>query len=141
EATDGRVQAIPHMLSERLGVGAATGARKVTVAGGTVTVERQTDEGYEVTQTETPAIVSVTDTINEPRYASFKLIMAAKKKPVESYALADLGVSADEVGLANATSQVLEFAPKPPRQAGVKVSDDGEGGVKLVEYLASEKLV
>lgn len=141
EATDGRVQAMPHMLAERLGVGAVTGARKVTADGGSVTVERQTDEGYEVVQTEGPAIVSVWDTINEPRYPSFKLIMAAKKKPVESFSLADLGVSADEVGLANATSQVLEFAPKPPRQAGEKITDEGEGGLKLVEFLASEKFV
>ncbi|HEX6076978.1 MAG TPA: electron transfer flavoprotein subunit beta/FixA family protein [Micromonosporaceae bacterium] len=141
EATDGRVQAMPHMLSERLGVGALTGARKVTVENGTVTVERQTDEGYEVVQAETPAIVSVWDTINEPRYPSFKLIMAAKKKPVDTYGLADLEISAEEVGLANATSQVLEFAPKPPRQAGVKITDEGDGGVKLVEFLASEKFV
>ncbi|MGH3664262.1 MAG: electron transfer flavoprotein subunit beta/FixA family protein [Micromonosporaceae bacterium] len=141
ESTDGRVQAMPHMLGERLGAAAITGARKVTVDGSTVTVERQTDEGYEVAEAETPAIVSVWDTINEPRYPSFKLIMAAKKKPVESYALADLGVSADEVGFGAATSEVLEFAPKPPRQTGEKVADDGEGGVKLVEFLASEKFV
>src|SRR5690606_33298546 len=81
ESTDGRVQAMPHMLSERLGMPALTGARKLTVDGSTLTIERQTEEGYEVVTASTPAVVSVWDTINEPRYPSFKGIMAAKKKP------------------------------------------------------------
>jgi electron transfer flavoprotein beta subunit len=141
ESTDGRVQAMPHMIAERLGVAALTGARKLTVDGSTLTVERQTDEGYEVLSASTPAVVSVWDTINEVRYPSFKGIMAAKKKPVETLSLADLGIGADEVGLAGATSAVLEAGKRPPRQGGVKVSDEGDGGVKLVEFLASEKFV
>jgi electron transfer flavoprotein beta subunit len=107
ESTDGRVQVMPHMLAERLGIAALTGARKLTVEGGTLTIERQTEEGYEVVTAETPAVVSVWDTINEPRYPSFKGIMAAKKKPVQTLSLADLGISADEVGLAGATIAVL----------------------------------
>ena len=78
EATDARGQMIPHMLAERLGIAALTGARRLTVEGGTLTAERQTEEGYEVVTAATPAIVSVWDTINEPRYPSFKGIMAAK---------------------------------------------------------------
>jgi electron transfer flavoprotein beta subunit len=141
ESTDGRVQVMPHMLAERLGIAALTGARKLTVDGGTLTVERQTDEGYEVVTAATPAIVSVWDTINEPRYPSFKGIMAAKKKPVQALTLADLGVDAGEVGSAGATSEVVGFSKRPPRSGGAKITDEGTGGAQLVEFLASEKFV
>ncbi|HZN18507.1 MAG TPA: electron transfer flavoprotein subunit beta/FixA family protein [Micromonosporaceae bacterium] len=141
ESTDGGVQVMPHMLAERLGIAALTGARKLTVDGGSLTIERQTEEGYEVVTADTPAVVSVWDTINEPRYPSFKGIMAAKKKPVQTHSLADLDISPDEVGFAGATSEVLEHAKRPPRQGGTKVTDDGQGGVQLVEFLASEKFV
>jgi electron transfer flavoprotein beta subunit len=106
-----------------------------------LTIERQTEEGYEVVTASAPAVVSVWDTINEPRYPSFKGIMAAKKKPVTTLSLADLGIAADEVGLAGSYSAVLEHARRPPRQGGTKVTDEGDGGVKLVEFLASEKFV
>ncbi|MBX6356366.1 MAG: electron transfer flavoprotein subunit beta/FixA family protein [Micromonosporaceae bacterium] len=146
ESTDGRVQVMPHMLAERMGIAALTGARKLTVdtngaGGATLTIERQTEEGYEVVTASTPAVVSVWDTINEPRYPSFKGIMAAKKKPVTTLSLADLGIPAAEVGLAGAYSAVVEHAKRPPRQGGTKVVDEGDGGVKLVEFLASEKFV
>jgi electron transfer flavoprotein beta subunit len=141
EATDGRVQVMPHMLAERLGVAALTGARKLTVDGSTLTAERQTEEGYEIVAASTPAVVSVWDTINEPRYPSFKGIMAAKKKPVQTLSLADLGIAADEVGRAGATSTVLEHSKRPPRSAGQKITDEGDGGVRLVEFLATEKFV
>jgi len=141
ESTDGRVQVMPHMIAERLGVAALTGARKLTVDGSTLTVERQTDEGYEVVTASTPAVVSVWDTINEPRYPSFKGIMAAKKKPVDTRSLADLGVDPSEVGFDGATSAVVEHSKRPPRQAGNKINDSGDGGAKLVEFLAAEKFV
>jgi electron transfer flavoprotein beta subunit len=141
ESTDGRVQVMPHMLAERLGLPAVTGARKLTIDGASLTAERQTDEGYEVVTATIPAIVSVWDTINEPRYPSFKGIMAAKKKPVTTLGLADLGIAAGEVGFDGATSTVLEHGTRPPRQGGNSVPDDGDGGTKLVEYLAAEKFV
>ena len=141
ESTDGRVQVLPHMLAERLGIAALTGARKLTVDGSTLTIERQTDEGYEVVTASTPAIVSVWDTINEPRYPSFKGIMAAKKKPLQTLSLSDLGIAASEVGFDGATSTVVEHSKRPPRQAGNKVEAGDDGGVKLVEFLASEKFV
>jgi electron transfer flavoprotein beta subunit len=141
EATDGRVQVIPHMLAERLGIAALTGARKLTVDGGSLTIERQTEEGYEVVTAATPAVVSVWDTINEPRYPSFKGIMEAKKKQVSVLSLADLEVPAAEVGRAGATSEVIEHSKRPPRSGGTKITDEGDGGVKLVEFLASEKFV
>jgi len=141
ESTDARGQVLPHMLAERLGVAALTGARKLTVDGPTLTIERQTEEGYEVVTAQTPAIVSVWDTINEPRYPSFKGIMEAKKKPVQTLSLGDLAVDAGEVGVAGASTTVVEHAKRPPRQGGTRVNDDGEGGVKLVEFLVSEKFV
>jgi electron transfer flavoprotein beta subunit len=141
ESTDGGVQVMPHMIAERLGIAALTGARKLTVADSTLTIERQTEEGYEVVTASTPAVVSVWDTINEPRYPSFKGIMAAKKKPVRTLSLADLGIAADEVGFAGATSRVVEAAKRPPRSAGTKVVDSGDGGAQLVQFLAAEKFV
>jgi electron transfer flavoprotein beta subunit len=141
ESTDGRVQAMPHMLAERLGVAALTGARKLTVDGAALTIERQTDDGYEVVTAAAPAVVSVWDTINEPRYPSFKGIMAAKKKPVTVLSLADLGIEPAEVGAAGATSAVVSHQPRPAPPPGQPGGEDGDGGAKLVEFLASEKFV
>ncbi len=141
ESTDGQVAVMPAMLSERLGVPHLTGARKLTVDGAKLTVERQTDGGYWVLEAQTPAIVSVWDTINEPRYPSFKGIMAAKSKPVQALTLADLDVDAGDVGLENATSQVLEFTDRPPKQAGQVVKDEGDGAAKLADFLAGQKFI
>src|SRR4051812_5075845 len=140
-STDAGGQVLPHMLGERLGYATLTGARKLTVDGTSVTIERQTEEGYEVVSGSTPVVVSVWDTINEPRYPSFKGIMEAKKKPVQTLSLADLGVAADEVGFAGASSTVVSHSKRPARSGGTRVADSGDGGVKLVEYLASEKFV
>jgi electron transfer flavoprotein beta subunit len=141
ESTDGRVQVMPQMLAERLGIAAVTGARKLTIEGTSLTAERQTEEGYEVVTASTPAVVSVWDTINEPRYPSFKGIMQAKSKPLTVLSLGDLGISADEVGFAGASSSVVDAAKRPPRQAGTRVTDSGAGGVALVDFLTSEKFV
>ncbi|WP_243792546.1 electron transfer flavoprotein subunit beta/FixA family protein [Saccharopolyspora gloriosae] len=141
EATDGRVGAVPAMLAELLGWAQLTYARKVTTDGSTISVERETDAGIISLEANLPAVVSVTEKINEPRYPSFKGIMAAKKKPVSVLTLADAGIDASEVGLAGAGSKVVESAPKPPKQAGQRVNDEGDGGSKIVEFLAAEKLV
>ncbi|QUH04622.1 electron transfer flavoprotein subunit beta/FixA family protein [Saccharopolyspora erythraea] len=141
EATDGRTGAVPAMLAEVLGLPQLTYARKVETDGSTIKVERETDAGIVHVEASLPAVVSVTEKINEPRYPSFKGIMAAKKKPVTVLSLADAGIEASEVGLANAGSKVVESAPKPPKQAGQRVTDEGEGGVQIVEFLAGQKLV
>ena len=141
EASDGRAGAIPAILAETLGLPQLTYVRELTVDGGTVKASRETDDGLTHLEASLPALVSVTEKINEPRYPSFKGIMAAKKKPVETLTVADLGVDAGEVGLANALSTVVEAAPKPPRQAGQRVEDEGEGGSKIAEYLVGQKLI
>jgi len=141
EATDSRMAVMGALLAERLGRPQLTGARKLTVEGGKATIERLTDNGYAVVEAATPAIVSVVEKINEPRYPSFKGIMAAKSKPLDTKSIGDLGIDAGAVGLASAPTQVVSFATKPPRQAGQVVKDEGDGGAKVAEFLASQKFV
>jgi electron transfer flavoprotein beta subunit len=141
EATDARGSVVPALLAEVLGAPQLTQARKVEIDGSTVTIERVTDTGYEKVQASTPAVISVVEKINDPRYPSFKGIMAAKSKPVEVKTLADIGLDAGEVGLAGARTSVESFESAPPRQAGQVVKDEGDGGVKIAEYLASKKLI
>jgi len=132
---------VPAMLAEILGVPQLTQARKVTVDGSTVTIERVTDTGYEKVEGSTPAVISVVEKINDPRYPSFKGIMAAKSKPIEVKSLSDLGLDASEVGLANAATEVVSFENAPPREAGQVVKDEGDGGAKIADFLASKKLI
>jgi electron transfer flavoprotein beta subunit len=141
EASDGRSAAVPAMVAEVLELPALTHARQVSVEGSTITVRRETDDGVVVLRAELPAVVSVNEKINEPRYPSFKGIMAAKKKKVTTLTLADLGVDAADVGGAGALTTVTSATPRPPRAAGEKVVDDGDGAVQLAAFLAARKLV
>ncbi len=141
EATDTRLSVVPALLAEALGVPQLSQARKATIDGATATIERLSSTGYDVVEASIPAVISVVEKINEPRYPSFKGIMAAKSKPIQTLTTADLGIGADEVGLANATSQVVSFEVAPPRQAGQVVKDEGTGGVKIADFLASKKLI
>lgn len=141
EATDGRAGAVPAILAELLGLPQVTQLRKVTVEGTTIKGERETDEGVAFLEASLPAVVSVTEKINEPRYPSFKGIMAAKKKPVSTLTVADLGIDASEVGLSGAYTTVQEASPKPPRSAGQRVEDGGDGGSKIAEFLVGQKLI
>ena len=141
EATDSQMSVMPALLAERLGIPQLSGARKLTIEGTTAKIERQTDGGYWAVEAPLPAIVSTWDTINEPRYPSFKGIMAAKKKPVSALGIADLGLDAGEVGLAGSLVQVDSFAPRPPKSGGQKVSDEGDGGAKIAEFLVGQKLI
>ena len=141
EASDGRGAAVPAMVADVLGWPALTHVRELTVEGGAVTGRRETDDGVTVLTAELPVVVSVSEKINEPRYPSFKGIMAAKKKPVASLSLADVGVDAGEVGLANALTTVTSASPKPPKSAGEKVSDEGDGGDKIASFLVGQKLI
>jgi electron transfer flavoprotein beta subunit len=136
---------VPAMLAERLGLPQVTYAGELSIegsgAGGTVRINRDGDTSTEVIEASLPAVVSVTDQINDPRYPSFKGIMAAKKKPVTTLTLADLGVSAEDVGLSAAWTVVDGVTKRPPRQAGQRITDEGDGGARLVEFLAGAKLV
>jgi electron transfer flavoprotein beta subunit len=141
ESTDARTGLVPAMVAERLGVPQLTLASKVDVSGSEVTVRRVTDDGVATVTGSLPAVISVNEKINEPRYPTFKGIMAAKKKPVRTLTLSDISVDAGQVGLANAGSQVQDFAARPPRQAGVVVKDEGDGGTMVAGFLAERKFI
>ncbi len=141
ESTDARLSVMAALLAERLGLPQLSLARKVVVDGTTVSVERLTEGGYDVVTAALPAVVSVVEKINEPRYPSFKGIMAAKSKPLTTLSVADLGLPPEEVGLARATSAVVDFTTRPPRSSGVIVKDEGDGGVKVAAFLAEQKLI
>jgi electron transfer flavoprotein beta subunit len=140
-STDGLMSVVPAMLAERLGLPQVTFASELTVDGTTATIRRDGDTSAETIVATLPAVVSVTDQINEPRYPSFKGIMAAKKKPVEVWTLADLEVPADQVGLAAAWTKVTSFTARPPREKGQIVTDDGTGGQQLADYLGEHKFI
>lgn len=140
-STDGTMSVVPAMLAERLGLPQATFASELSVDGSTVTIRRDGDAASETIVATLPALVSVTDQINEPRYPSFKGIMAAKKKPVEEWALSDLGIDASQVGLDAAWTKVESFTKRPPREQGQIVTDDGDGGTKLAEFLSAQKFI
>ncbi len=140
-STDGTMSVVPAMLAERLGLPQVTFASELTVGEGSVTIRRDGDTASETIEASLPALVSVTDQINEPRYPSFKGIMAAKKKPVETWSLADIGVDAGQVGLANAWSKVVSFSARPPREQGQVVPDEGDGGTQLAEFLSAQKFL
>ena len=141
ESTDARTGVLAAMLAERLGVPQLTLASKVDISGSEVTVRRVTDDESATVTGSLPAVVSVVEKINEPRYPSFKGIMAAKKKPVQALTLADLGVDADAAGLAGSWTTVADFAAKPPRAAGTVVKDEGDGGSKVAAFLAERKFI
>lgn len=140
-STDGGMGVVPTLVAERLGLPAVTFASEVTVDGDTVRIRRDGDAATQTVEANGKVVVSVTDQTGEARYPSFKGIMAAKKKPVDEWTLADLGIDAGDVGLDNAWSAVESNAPRPPREAGEIVTDEGDGGAKLVDYLASKKFV
>ena len=141
EASDGRSAAVPAMVAEVLELPALTHARTVAVEGTELTVRRETDDGVVVLRANLPAVVSVNEKINEPRYPSFKGIMAAKKKKVTTLSVGDLGIDPATVGAAGALTAVTAVAPKPPKAAGEKVVDDGDGGTRVAAFLAAQKLV
>ncbi len=140
-STDGTMGVVPALVAERLGVPQVTLLSEVSVEGGVVRGRRDGDTASERLEASLPAVVSVTDQSGEARYPSFKGIMAAKKKPVQSLDLDDLGIEADEVGLAGAWTAVDSAAQRPARTAGTIVKDEGEGGKALAEFLAGQKFI
>jgi electron transfer flavoprotein beta subunit len=141
-STDGSMGVLPAMLAERLGVPGVTLGSAISVSGDTVSIRRDGDTATETVEGTLPLVASVTDQSGEARYPSFKGIMAAKKKPLETWSLADLGVDAELVGLAAASSVVEATSARPPRTAGQVVTDeDGSGAAALVDFLASKKFI
>ncbi|MFM1974585.1 MAG: hypothetical protein RL524_572 [Actinomycetota bacterium] len=139
ESTDARMSVVPAMISARLGWAQLTFASKVVVdpASSKVSITRTTEAGVDEMSASLPAVLSVVEKINEPRYPSFKGIMAAKKKTIESKDLAAVGVAVE-----SGWSEVKDATPRPPRAAGVKVTDDnGSGAEAFVNFLAEKKLI
>jgi electron transfer flavoprotein beta subunit len=141
-STDGSMSVVPAMLAERLDLPQVTYAAVIETQGDQVRIKRDGDAATEVVGGTMPLVLSVTDQSGEARYPSFKGIMAAKKKPLETYSLGDLGVDASQVGLDAAWTQVLETTERPPRTAGEIVTDeDGSGATALAEFLAAKKFI
>ncbi|GAA4802266.1 electron transfer flavoprotein subunit beta/FixA family protein [Nocardioides caeni] len=141
-STDGGLSVVPAMLSERLGLPQVTLAAVVETQGDQVRIKRDGDTATEVIGGTLPLVLSVTDQSGEARYPSFKGIMAAKKKPLETLSLSDIGVDAGQVGLDAAWTSVESVTARPPRTAGEIVKDeDGSGATALVEFLASKKFI
>jgi electron transfer flavoprotein beta subunit len=141
ESTDGRTAAVPAMLAERLGVAQLTFLRTLEVSGSQVSGERMTEDGHIDVTAPLPALVSVTEQIAEARYPNFKGLMAAKKKPVDNLGLAELGISNDDAGGANSWSVVDTVTPRPQREGGTLITDDGTAASQLADYLAAAKLI
>ncbi len=141
-STDASGSVVPAMLAERLGMPQVTLASVIESQGDQVRIKRDNEGSTEVIGATLPIVLSVTDQSGEARYPSFKGIMAAKKKPLETFSLSDLGVDAGQVGLSVAWSQVEDTTERPPRTAGEIVTDeDGSGADALVGFLASKKFI
>lgn len=138
ESTDGYTGTLASTLAEFLGVPQVTFVKKVEGSNGSIKVDRQTAEGYHVVECSLPAVISVTAGVNEPRYASFKGIMAAKKKPVDELSLSDLGLSGDGVAI---KQEVAATTPAEERKAGEIIEDDGSGAAKIADFLKEAKVI
>jgi len=140
-STDAGTGLVPAMLAERLGLPYVGFVEELAIQAGLATGARETETTRERFEVNLPAVLAVTDHINDPRYPSFKAIMAAKKKPVDTVDLATLGVEPARVGLAAAGTRVDEVHRRPPRAVGEVVKDDGDGGTRIVEFLTRNRLI
>ncbi|MBA2626367.1 MAG: electron transfer flavoprotein subunit beta/FixA family protein [Acidimicrobiia bacterium] len=141
ESTDGYTGTVPEQIAAVLGYASVTFAKKIEVSGEGVKVERQTEAGYDQVEAPLPAVVSVTAGVVEPRYPSFKGIMAAKSKPVDQLGVEDLGLSPESVGVAGARQEITSVAPAEERQAGEVVEDDGDAHLRIVQFLKTQKVL
>jgi electron transfer flavoprotein beta subunit len=140
ESSDGYTGTTPVQVAELLGLPSITFAKAVSIDGASVKVSRQTEEGYDEVIAPLPALVTVTAGVVEPRYASFKGIMAAKSKPLETLSVADLGLEG-QVGPAGAREEIISVQAAESRQAGEKYVDEGDGAQKVVAFLESIKVL
>jgi len=140
ESSDGYTGTTPVQVAELLGLPSITFAKAVSVEGSSLKVSRQTEEGYDEITAPLPALVTVTAGVVEPRYASFKGIMAAKSKPLEVLSIADLGLEG-QVGAQGARETIVSVEAAESRQAGEKYVDEGDGAQKVVAFLESIKVL
>ena len=140
-ALDGMTSMLPAALAAELDLPQLTLAAEVAVDGAVVRVRRELDTATERLSAALPVLVSVTDQANAPRYPNFKGIMAARKKPVVTFSLADLGVDPATVGAAGARTEVVAAVARPARDHRILVTDDGTAGAQLAAYLIEHKLV
>jgi electron transfer flavoprotein beta subunit len=140
-STDAEMSVVPAMIADRLGIPQVTFANALSVDQGRVTIRRDGDTAVEEIAASLPALVSVTDQSGEVRYPAFKAILAGKKKTVTTWSLDDVGVAAGTVGTAGAATTVRAVTPKPPRQAGVVVVDDGAAATQIADFLVGQKLL
>lgn len=138
-STDGSGGMVPAAIAEHLSVTHASGLSSVEIGDTQVTGTRPVDGGTQNIIAQLPAVLSITEALPDPRFPNFKGIMAAKKKPLETFTLAELGVNAQDPE--SARSIMLSVAEKPPREAGLKIADEGDAGEKLAEYLFENRLV
>jgi electron transfer flavoprotein beta subunit len=141
ESSDGYTGTVPAQIAELLGLPSVTFAKEVSIADGVAQVKRQTELGYDEVECPLPALVSVTAGVVEPRYPSFKGIMAAKSKPVETLTVADLGLDASQVGWAGGGQEITDISAAPARQAGEKIEDDGTAHERIVAFLEGLKVI
>jgi len=141
ESSDSYSGTVPGQIARLLQIPPLTFAKELSVEGNKVTIKRQSEGGYDVVEASLPALVAVTSGINEPRYPQLKGIMAAKKKEIKKYTAADLGLGPDQVGTSGAREKVLTVGRPPPRKAGKIITDEGEGGKQIAEFLAELKVI
>ena len=141
ESSDGYTGTVPEMIAEIMGLPSVTFAKEVAVADGSVSVKRQTEAGYDDVTCPMPCLVSVTAGVVEPRYPSFKGIMAAKSKPVDEVGLGDLGIDAGSVGWAGGGQEIVSIEPAPAREAGEVIEDEGDAHERIVAFLDELKVI
>jgi electron transfer flavoprotein beta subunit len=141
ESTDGYTGTLPAQLAELLGLPMVTFAKQVELTAGTLTVRRQTEAGFDEVSCELPAVVSVTNSVAQPRYPSFRGIVAAKNKPIERLGLAELGLAPGEVGEAGAGQEIVEVRAGEQRSAGEIVTDQGDAHERILALLEELKVV
>jgi electron transfer flavoprotein beta subunit len=143
QSDDGECYTIGAVVADHLKMPSLTQVIKIDVADGKLTCERQAEYGYDTVEVDLPAVISVGDAINEPRYPSLKAIMGAKKKPLDTKATGDVGIDAGEVGEAGSKTQVLAINPPPEKQAGEIIEDEdtNETVEKIVAWLDERKLI
>ena len=141
ESTDGYTGTTPVQVAELLGWPSVSFAKHVELSAGALKVKRQTEAGYDEVTCPLPAVVTVTAGVVEPRYPSFKGIMAARSKTVEQLSLSELGVDPSSVGWAGARQEVVSVAPSEERKAGEIVVDEGEAHERVVAFLEQLKIL